>query len=56
MDKVYLKDGNSRKSLKGNRYCKSHFIEKYGREPNIQDVASLGFCKMCKYISPNEWD
>ena len=40
--KTYQKDGNS-----GNKrpvYCKEHFIEKYGREPNILDKVSLLIC------------
>jgi len=54
MEKLYRKNGNS--NIRGRKYCRRHFIEKFGREPNIQDMASLGFCKMCKCISSNEWD
>ena len=37
--KTYRKDGNNK--TKGKTYCKEHFIEKYGREPNILDTAHL---------------
>jgi len=39
MTKTYRKDGN--KNTKGKTYCKEHFIELYGREPNILDTAHL---------------
>ncbi len=42
MTKTYRKDGNSK--TKSRTYCKEHFIEKYGREPNISDTVSLFSC------------
>lgn len=42
MAKTYRKDGNN--NSKGKTYCKEHFIEKYGREPNILDTAHLRSC------------
>ncbi len=56
MDKVYLKNGNTEKKGNKQHYCKDHFIEIYKREPNIQDVATPGFCYRCRKVSPNEWD
>lgn len=41
MDKVYKKEGNSKPKGK-HKYCKVHFIKKYGREPNILDTAHFG--------------
>lgn len=44
--KIYKKDGNSKKVKTG--FCKEHFIERFGREPNINDVATFGACNDCK--------
>jgi len=45
MEKLYRKDGNS--NIRERKYCKKHFIEKYGREPNISDTVHLGTCQKC---------
>jgi len=40
--KTYRKNGNQSRS--NTTYCKDHFIEKYGREPNILDTAHFYSC------------
>lgn len=40
--KTYRKDGN--KTMHNATYCKDHFIEKYEREPNIEDTAHFLSC------------
>lgn len=46
MVKIYRK-GQGAKTKKSKSLCKQHFISKYGREPSIQDVASVGYCDEC---------
>lgn len=46
MSKVYKKDGNN--NSRSGKYCKEHFIKRYGREPNILDTAHFGTCTDCE--------
>lgn len=40
--RTYRKDGKANSN--GGTYCKDHFIEKYGREPNDSDTVHLLSC------------
>jgi len=44
--KVYKEKGNSKQVKK--KYCMEHFIKRFGRHPNISDVATFGACDDCK--------
>ena len=51
MNKTYRKDGNnSNVNSKRVTYCKEHFIEKYGREPNILDTVHFLPCSSMKCL------